>query len=69
MVSHHLDLLDGFDRVLVFDAGRLVADGRPAAGAIALWGEAWWSRSRGAVVALAAAVGGVVLFVYVLDAL
>ena len=24
LVTHHLDLLDGFDRVLVFDEGRLV---------------------------------------------
>ncbi|MGY1644544.1 energy-coupling factor ABC transporter ATP-binding protein [Geodermatophilus sp. SYSU D00703] len=30
VVSHHLDLLDGFDRVLVFDEGRVVADGTPA---------------------------------------
>ena len=28
-VTHDLDLLDGFDRVLVFDEGRLVADARP----------------------------------------
>ena len=27
VVTHHLDLLDGFDRVLVFDDGRVVADG------------------------------------------
>ena len=26
---HHLDLLDGFDRVLVFEDGRVVADGSP----------------------------------------
>ena len=26
LVTHHLDLLDGFDRVLVFDEGRLVCD-------------------------------------------
>jgi biotin transport system ATP-binding protein len=31
VVSHDLDLLDGFDRVLVFDAGRVVMDGPPAA--------------------------------------
>jgi biotin transport system ATP-binding protein len=31
LVTHHLDLLDGFDRVLVFDAGRLVCDAPPAA--------------------------------------
>ncbi len=31
LVTHHLDLLDGFDRVLVFDEGRLVADDAPAA--------------------------------------
>ena len=29
LVTHHLDLLDGFDRVLVFDEGRLVCDGPP----------------------------------------
>jgi biotin transport system ATP-binding protein len=29
LVTHHLDLLDGFDRVLVFDGGRLVADDEP----------------------------------------
>ena len=29
LVTHHLDLLDGFDRVLVFDDGRLVADDEP----------------------------------------
>ena len=27
LVTHHLDLLDGFDRVLVFDDTRLVYDG------------------------------------------
>jgi biotin transport system ATP-binding protein len=27
LVTHHLDLLDGFDRVLVFDEGRMVFDG------------------------------------------
>ncbi|MGZ6803835.1 MAG: energy-coupling factor ABC transporter ATP-binding protein [Nocardioidaceae bacterium] len=31
LVTHHLDLLDGFDRVLVFDGGRLVCDDVPAA--------------------------------------
>lgn len=30
LVTHHLDLLDGFDRVLVFDDGRVVRDGSPA---------------------------------------
>ena len=30
LVTHHLDLLDGFDRVLVFDAGRVVCDDSPA---------------------------------------
>lgn len=30
VVTHHLDLLEGFDRVLVFDEGRLVYDGRPS---------------------------------------
>ncbi|MFC7486065.1 energy-coupling factor ABC transporter ATP-binding protein [Knoellia sp. CPCC 206453] len=29
LVTHHLDLLDGFDRVLVFDEGRIVHDGAP----------------------------------------
>jgi len=29
LVTHHLDLLDGFDRVLVFDEGRLVCDDPP----------------------------------------
>jgi biotin transport system ATP-binding protein len=29
MVTHHLDLLEGYDRVLVIDAGRLVHDGTP----------------------------------------
>ena len=30
LVTHHLDLLEGFDRVLVFDEGRLVCDDLPA---------------------------------------
>ncbi len=30
LATHHLDLLDDFDRVLVFDAGRPVVDGVPA---------------------------------------
>jgi biotin transport system ATP-binding protein len=30
LVTHHLDLLAGFDRVLVFDDGRVVFDGTPA---------------------------------------
>jgi biotin transport system ATP-binding protein len=29
LVTHHLELLEGFDRVLVFDGGRLVADDAP----------------------------------------
>jgi biotin transport system ATP-binding protein len=29
VVTHHLDLLDGFDRVLVVDEGRVVTDGPP----------------------------------------
>ena len=29
-ISHDLDLLGGFDRVLVFDGGRIVADDLPA---------------------------------------
>ena len=32
LVTHHLDLLDGFDRVLVFDEGRLVCDACPGRG-------------------------------------
>ena len=31
MLTHHLDLLTEFDRVLVFDQGRLVCDDEPAA--------------------------------------
>ena len=30
LVTHHLEQLDGFDRVLVVDGGRVVADGPPA---------------------------------------
>ncbi|CAA9385792.1 MAG: ATPase component BioM of energizing module of biotin ECF transporter [uncultured Nocardioidaceae bacterium] len=30
LVTHDLDLVDSFDRVLVFDEGRLVHDGRPS---------------------------------------
>ena len=30
LLTHHLDLLDGFDRVLVFDEGRVVCDDLPA---------------------------------------
>ena len=29
LVTHHLDLLEGFDRVLVFDEARLVCDAKP----------------------------------------
>jgi biotin transport system ATP-binding protein len=29
LLTHHLDLLAGFDRVLVFDEGRLVCDDLP----------------------------------------
>jgi biotin transport system ATP-binding protein len=29
LVTHHLELLDGYDRVLVFDEGRVVHDGLP----------------------------------------
>jgi biotin transport system ATP-binding protein len=36
LVTHHLDLLDGFDRVLVFDEGRIVHDGAPH-GAVAAY--------------------------------
>ena len=31
LVTHHLDLLAGFDRVLVFDQGGVVCDDEPAA--------------------------------------
>jgi biotin transport system ATP-binding protein len=30
MITHHLDQLNGFDRVLVIDEGRVIADGAPA---------------------------------------
>ncbi|WP_430332137.1 energy-coupling factor ABC transporter ATP-binding protein [Rhodococcus sp. ACT016] len=30
VVTHHLDLLDDFDRVIVIDGGRVAADGTPA---------------------------------------
>jgi biotin transport system ATP-binding protein len=30
LVTHHLELVEDFDRVLVLDAGRVVADGAPA---------------------------------------
>jgi biotin transport system ATP-binding protein len=30
LVTHHLDLVDGYDRVLVVDGGRVVHDGPPA---------------------------------------
>jgi biotin transport system ATP-binding protein len=36
LVTHHLHLLDGFDRVLVLDGGRVVADDTPA-GAVAAY--------------------------------
>lgn len=35
LVTHHLDLLDGFDRVLVFDEGQVVHDGTPAEAVVA----------------------------------
>lgn len=31
LVTHHLDQVEGFDRVIVMDEGRVVADGSPAA--------------------------------------
>ena len=31
LVTHHLDLLHDFDRVVVFDEGRLVCDDQPDA--------------------------------------
>ncbi len=30
LVTHHLDQLEGFDRVVVVDEGRVVADGAPS---------------------------------------
>jgi biotin transport system ATP-binding protein len=36
LVTHHLEQLDGFDRVLVVDGGRVVADGPPV-GALAAY--------------------------------
>ncbi len=36
LVTHHLELLEGFDRVLVFDEGRIAYDG-PAAEAVAFY--------------------------------
>ena len=38
LVTHHLALLTGFDRVVVLDAGRVVADGNPAAALAAYTG-------------------------------
>jgi biotin transport system ATP-binding protein len=38
LVTHHLDLLEGFDRVLVFDDTRLVHDGPPDA-AVAFYSD------------------------------
>ena len=38
LVTHQLDLLDGYDRVLVFDEGRLVTDDEPRA-AVAAYRE------------------------------
>ncbi len=38
LVTHHLDLLDGFDRVLVFDDAKIVYDGQPDA-AVAFYRE------------------------------
>lgn len=35
LVTHHLDLLDGFDRALVFDEGQVVHDGTPAEAVVA----------------------------------
>ena len=34
LLTHHLELLEGFDRVLVFDEGRIVRDDQPEAAAI-----------------------------------
>jgi biotin transport system ATP-binding protein len=31
LVTHHLHLLEGFDRVVVLDSGRVIADGSPEA--------------------------------------
>lgn len=41
VVTHHLDLLDDFERVLVFEDGRVVADGSPAE--TVPWYVARWS--------------------------
>ncbi len=41
LVTHHLEQLDGFDRVLVVDGGRVVADGPPAR-ALAAYGALVW---------------------------
>jgi biotin transport system ATP-binding protein len=38
LVTHHLHLLNGFDRVVVLDAGRVVADAAPAAAIAAYTG-------------------------------
>lgn len=46
LVTHHLDLLDGFDRVLVFDDARLVYDGPPDA-AVAYYRELMAREVRG----------------------
>jgi biotin transport system ATP-binding protein len=34
LLTHHLELLDGFDRVLVFEEGRLICDDVPAAASV-----------------------------------
>lgn len=41
LVTHHLTLLDAFDRVLVFDQGRVVCDAKPAE-AVAFYEELMW---------------------------
>ena len=38
LVTHHLNLLDGFDRVVVMDTGRVVADGPPGSAVAAYTG-------------------------------
>lgn len=43
LVTHHLGLLEDFDRVLVFDAGRVVCDAAPAE-AVAHYEKLMWGR-------------------------
>jgi biotin transport system ATP-binding protein len=45
MVTHHLDLLEGYDRVVVVDDGRVAFDGLPGA-AVARYRELMSQTSR-----------------------